>query len=247
MERPPREQRIDYAQGYIARNPNTSKRGLQAHLKETYGVGLRDSVVRGILQKANTPNILRNRINTPAFYPQERKELKQFLRKAITPYIIETVNQRYTAFSKEAQSFKDKGYTFQQYVTIFRRAVKKQAKDLNWLITSTTKEGRKKGRRIGQIDVYKMLKYYRRKAIEDGEYQPILKKTPRIVDIDKQRVKHSERTKRTATIQNQERERQTLYRQASALESKMLQTHGEERERLKREIAAIDAKLRKMS
>ncbi len=161
-----RQERIIRAESIIIANPNISKRGLQSQLKTEFGVGLSDTTRRGLLQKANTVNVLWSRVNSPAFTHHDRIVLRKALRQAgNAPYVIKAINDRF-AHAKELYR---QGWTIPQ----IRKAMRTEAKEKGTLATVTTRtKDKPDGTVKGQVDWWRVLRDYRDKDIDRGEYIP---------------------------------------------------------------------------
>lgn len=226
----PRQERLAYAKDLVLTNPNISKRGLQNAIKSRYGVGLSDTTRRSILQTANTPGVLRSRIATRAFSMQERKELREFLKKDNPPYLKDVVNARYSDYRQRGEAARAAGLSFAEFVRDFRMITKKEAAARGQLITKTTPLGRERGRRAGQIDIFKLLKDARDNSIEQGDYKPIETKKPKTDkgDIKSQKQRYQEKQ----SSKSSERERERIKTQIDIVDIKLREAAGEVRRHL---------------
>jgi hypothetical protein len=229
-----RNLRITFAYDYVLQHPDTSKRVLQAKLKETYGVGLRDEIVRKVLQESNTPNMLRYRLNTRAFTPLERRELKDFLRRGNPPYLALTINHRYAMYRQIGESMKKGGYTFREFIREYRRIVKQEAGKNSWLIVKPTPEGYKSGRRRGMVDIFKMLQDFRDKSIDSGEYIPLPKKKTKTSrgNLKAQKLRYHVKQSKRMEAKSIERERDKLQTWIASIDAQLVTSDGPKRRRL---------------
>ena len=226
-----RQDRIQYAESLILRDSTTSKRGLQSKLKTEFGVGLSDTMRRGLLQKANTPAVLRSRVQTRAFTRNERRILRDFLRRGNPPYLKDVINHRYMM----ARQAKNQGLTYRQ----FRRMVKQEAIDHGWLIKRSTRPTKRfPGRKRGQIDILAVLRDFRDSSIEQGDYIPPVRPKPR---TDKGKVKVQ---KRRYSERQAERERTRIKGWIAQKNMAILRASGERRNQLKREKENLERQLR---
>ena len=165
-----RQARIDRAKQLIIATPDITKRSLQSRLKTEFGTGLRDSTRRELLQKANTKGVLKARVNSAAFVPHERKILRERLRAGNPSYVAAAINHRAALMAKAKAAGKTKAQ--------FKAMIRKDMKDNGWIVAKKVKigeKGREAGRRHGQADMYAMLRHFRDKAIDEGEYVPKVK------------------------------------------------------------------------
>lgn len=198
-----RQERIARAEQIVSGNPLVSKRALQTRIKAEFGVGLSDTARRHVLQKANTPAVLRKRIGTPAFKPTERVQLRRILhRTGSTPYLARAINERFTA----AKAARDAGLTRRD----FRRQVTDDAKASGYIATHTTRtKKRLDGSVKGQVDWWKLLRDYRKKDIEGGDYTPKIRPRPRTDRGQLKAQKDRKQAQETVKARNRRLERES--------------------------------------
>lgn len=230
-----RAEKIQRAEQIIRSDPNVSKRSLQSRLVAEYGVGLSDTTRRGLLQRANTPSVLRARISTLAFMPRERTTLRKVLRRTgSTPYLAKAINDRFSR-AKEAR---DAGLSQRE----FMRQAKAEAKEQGYIATKTTRtRGKPDGTVRGQIDWWKILRDYRDRDIERGEYIPKPKEKPRTDkgNIKAQKARYQDKQSTKAHSRWVEREKSRLSRWIEQKERAIAVSKGEQHRRLTQELSNL--------
>ncbi len=235
-----RQERIDYASDLILRNPNVSKRGLQSAVKSEFGIGLSDTTRRSLLQKANTPAVLRARLNTPAFTRYERRVLRKVIhRSSNASYVVKAINERFT----RAKDARDAGLTKQEFL----RQMRREAKEQGYLATETTRtKDKPDGTVRGQIDWLKLLRDSRDRDIDRGEYIPKPRQKPRTDrgDLRAQKARYQDKQSTKAHGRWVERERSRLQTWISQKDSAIAVSSGARRQQLEQERANLERTLR---
>ena len=235
-----RQDRIDYARHLITRDPNIGKRGLQRALKTEFGVGLSDTARRGLLQQANTPGVLRARINTPTFTHYERAVLRKILhRTGSTPYLARAVNARYI----KGREARDAGISKRE----FMHQVRQEAKEAGYLATKTTQTRAKPDGTIrGQVDWWKLLRDYRDMDVDRGDYVPKQQPRPKTDkgDIKAQKIRYEDRQSTKAHTRWVERERSRVRTWITQKERAIAVSSGPQRQGLEAQLANLKQTLR---
>lgn len=235
-----RQQRIARAERIVLTDPNTTKRALQSRLKAEFGVGLSDTTRRNILQRANTVNVLRARVNTPAFTHNERVILRHAIhRTGNAPYLAKAINDRFTA----GRRARNEGLTRRQFFT----QVRKEARDSGMLATHTTRSKKDPyGTVKGQVDWWRVLRDYRDKDIERGDYIPKIGPKPKSDkgDIKAQKARYQEKQSAKAHARWVERERSRLQTWITQKENAIEVSSGQRRRQLITEKHNLERTLR---
>lgn len=187
MTRPSRQERIRRATEIAAADPTISKRRLQNKIKSEFGIGLSDTARRQVLDKANSPNVLRARLgNRTAFSHHDAVVLKKVLhRTGPTPYLVAAINQTWL-YGRELWRAGESRNTI-------RRELRKMR---GYVATKTTAIAKKPDGTIkGQTDWWKLLRDLRNRDIDRGDYVPVPKPKPRTDkgNIQAQRVRWRDR------------------------------------------------------
>lgn len=243
-----RQDRIAWAERLVREDPTTSKRTLQVELRQRFGVGLSDTTRRNILQKANTPNVLRARLISNAFTIKERRVFLTWMKKRNPPYLKDTINYRYSAFRRLGKEAKNAGKTFKRFIREFRVFVKKEAKANGWAIAKPTKKQIAMGLRRGDVDIYAMIREFRKRSIGSQEYIPVEKPKVKLDkgDISAQKTRYRE--KQAAKYRNfsKEQKREYIRGEIQKTEIAMSHTTGQRLEELKQQKVRLERALEEL-
>lgn len=238
-----RQERIARAEQIVLGDPNVSKRALQVRIKGEFGVGLSDTARRQVLQKANTPGVLRARVNTPAFTRYEGLVLRRVIRRTgSTPYLAKAINERFLA----GKAARDAGLTRQQ----FRRQAIDEAKARGYIATSTTRtKDRKDGTVKGQVDWWKVLRDLRDQSIDRGDYVPKIRPRPKTDkgNLKAQKSKYQEKQSAKAHERQVEKQRSQLQTWITQKDRSIAASTGARRQQLEQERENLERSLRRLS
>lgn len=207
MPRADRQARIARATELARADPSISKRRLQNKIKSEFGVGLSDAARRQVLERANSPNVLRARLrNRTAFTHHDAVVLRSVLRRTgATPYLVQAINQQWIT----GHELWKEGLSHQE----IRRELKRRAKDAGLIATKrTATRERPDGTIRGGVDWWKLLRRLRDAAIDQGEYVPVPKAKPRTDkgDVKAQKARWRDKQSTKAHAKWVERERARL-------------------------------------
>ena len=156
------DERLNRARALLIAYPDWGRRKVNAQLKKEFGVGLRAATIGHIALELERPASMRAQLRVAGFLPWERKVLGDFVTHEQRPYIKQAISDRFLFF----QQSQARGLTKRQYAY----AIRKLYKEKGWLVLPTATK-----RRAGTPDPYALLRYYRNKSIESGEYIPPVK------------------------------------------------------------------------
>ncbi len=230
---PPRRERIAYAQSVVAQSPLIKLRDLRSSIRTKYGAGLSDITLRQAIRTANTIRAVAARVVSPVFSPYERRVLLEWLQHKAPPYVIGVINERYTL----AIEAKKQGTTYRQF---FRR-IYEEAKERGWIITHLTDQRASEGCKVGDIDIYRVIRNYRDRSIERGDYIPPARPPHRTSrdTIRLQKGKWAMMQDARLTSKNIERERQKTRAAIAIKESQQSRSSGERKVQLHNEIQRL--------
>lgn len=237
-----RRERIARAEQIVLADPNVSKRVLQTQLRSEYGIGLSDTARRQVLQRANTPGVLRARVSTPAFTRNERIVLRRIIRRTgSTPYLARAINERFTS----ARAARDAGDTRRD----FMRRARDEAKDRGYIATRTTRTKKTPDGTVrGQVDWWKLLRDYRDKDIDRGDYVPKIRPKPKTDkgDLAAQKARYQDRQSTKAHARWVEKERSRLQTWIAQKDRAIDVSTGARRRQLEQERNNLERSLRSL-
>lgn len=158
------DKRISRAKELLIGYPDRGRRWVNQQLREEFGKGLRARTVGQIALALGRPASLRAQLRVVGFLPFERKILRDFCTGDSRTYLRNAIAERQQLFWR-AQT--------EQWTTAkYRQVIRGLYKSRGWVVSpgATVRKAQ-----IGKADPFAMLRDYRDRSIQKGEYIPPLK------------------------------------------------------------------------
>lgn len=241
-----KEARIQRAREIFFERPEIGRREVNVILRREFGVGLRDATLGYIGHELNRPAALKGRLYTKAFTRNERKAFRKFLDRGNPPYVRDAINHRWEMYRDLGWQAKKDGKSFAQFLHEFRAFCKQEYKDKGWSATTTTRtKDNPRGRVKGYPDPYEMLRDFRNRSIDEGEYDKPEDESPKTNkgNIKAQKRRYQEKQSAKSQIRQREMARARVEKWMSELDEKIVRSTGERRKQLEEQRDNLERSL----